>query len=181
MSEPRHATAADLPGLAAVEASGDRLFDTVFDHVDWPPPESGEARAAHPGFLLVVGEPVVGFAHVLSLQQGWHLEQLVVDPAHGRRGSGSALLDAVCREVASRGADRVTLRTYADVPWNAPFYARHGWVELAPEPDWMTPMREAEERIGLQRHGRRMAMVRSTGPGPGPGPGPMSDAGAPAV
>ncbi|MDT0215328.1 GNAT family N-acetyltransferase [Rothia sp. ARF10] len=160
----RPATAADLPGLAAVEASGDRLFDTVFEGVDWPPPDSGEARAARPGLLLVVGEPVVGFAHVLSLPEGWHLEQLVVDPAHGRLGFGAALLDAVCREVASRGGDRVTLRTYADVPWNAPFYARHGWFELPPEPDWMAPMREAEERIGLQRFGRRVAMERSVRP-----------------
>ncbi|CAN7416212.1 GNAT family N-acetyltransferase [Knoellia sp. LjRoot47] len=159
-SHVRPATAADLPGLAAVEASGDRLFDTVFDGVDWPPPESGEARAARAGFLLVVGDPVVGFAHVLSLAQGWHLEQLVVDPAHGRRGLGSALLDAVCREVTSRGGDRVSLRTYADVPWNAPFYGRHGFDPLTPEPDWMTPMREAEERMDLMRFGRRVAMVR---------------------
>ena len=159
-SHVRPATAADLPGLAAVEASGDRLFDTVFEGVDWPPPDSGEARAARAGFLLVVGDPAVGFAHVLSRPEGWHLEQLVVDPAYGRRGLGSALLDAVCREVASRGGDRVTLRTYADVPWNAPFYRRHGFALLTPEPDWMTPMREAEERMGLMRFGRRVAMAK---------------------
>ncbi|WP_404382318.1 GNAT family N-acetyltransferase [Knoellia locipacati] len=160
MTHVRLATVADLPGLAAVESSGDRLFDTVFADVDWPPPPSGEERSAEPCFLLVVGEPVVGFAHVLDLAGHWHLEQLVVDPAHGRRGLGAALLDAVCREVASRGGRRVTLRTYADVPWNAPFYVRHGFVELVAEPEWMWPLREAEERIGLMRFGRRVAMVR---------------------
>ncbi|KGN42558.1 GNAT family N-acetyltransferase [Knoellia aerolata] len=160
MPHVRTATAADLARLAAVEASGDRLFDTVFGDVDWPPPPSGEERAAEPGFVLVVGEPVVGFAHVVDLAGRWHLEQLVVDPAHGRRGWGTALLDAVCREVASRGGRRVTLRTYADVPWNAPFYARHGFVELAPEPPWMAPLRLAEEEAGLLWHGRRVAMSR---------------------
>jgi GNAT superfamily N-acetyltransferase len=158
----RPATAADLPRLAAVEALGDALFETVFDEVDWPPPPSGEERAAEPGFILVVGEPVVGFAHVLALGGGWHLEQLVVDPAHGRRGLGSALIDGVCRVVASRGGAEVTLRTFADVPWNAPFYARQGFVELTPEPEWMTPLREVEERIGLMRLGPRLAMVRTS-------------------
>jgi GNAT superfamily N-acetyltransferase len=161
MPDVRPSTAADLPGLAAVEAAGDRMFDRVFAGVDWPQPASGEERAAEPGFLLVVGEPVVGFAHVLLLDGRWHVEQLVVDPAHGRRGLGAALLEAVCREVASRGGRRVTLRTYADVPWNAPFYARHGFVELVPEPDWMMPLRETEERLGLMRHGRRVAMQRT--------------------
>ena len=160
MTNVRLATAADLPGLAAVESSGDRLFDTVFDDVDWPAPPSGEERAAEPGFLLVVGEPVVGFAHVLDLAGRWHLEQLVVDPAYGRRGLGTDLLKAVCREVASRGGSRVTLRTYADVPWNAPYYRRHGYTELSPEPAWMLSLREAEERMGLMKFGRRIAMVR---------------------
>lgn len=160
MPHVRLATAADLPGLAAVEASGDRLFDTVFADVDWPPPQSGEERASEPGFILVVGEPVVGFAHVLDLAGHWHLEQLVVDPGHGRQGFGAALLDTVCREVASRGGRRVTLRTFADVPWNAPFYTRHGFVELVDEPAWLAPLREAEERIGLMGHGRRVVMVR---------------------
>jgi GNAT superfamily N-acetyltransferase len=146
--------------LAAVEALGDALFETVFDEVDWPPPVTGEERAAEAGFLLVVGDPVVGFAHVLELGGGWHLEQIVVDPAHGRRGLGSALIGGGCREVASRGGRAVTLRTFADVPWNAPFYARHGFVELVPEPEWMAPLREAEERMGLMRLGRRVAMVR---------------------
>ena len=122
----RPATAADLERLAAVEALGDALFETVFGELDWPPPPSGDERAAEPGFILVVGEPVVGFAHVLTLGGGWHLEQLAVDPAHGRRGLGSALIDGVCREVAFCGGRQVTLRTFDDVPWNAPFYARTG-------------------------------------------------------
>ena len=156
----RPATAADLERLAAVEALGDALFETVFGELDWPPPPSGEERAAEPGFILVVGEPVVGFAHVLERGGGFHLEQLVVDPAHGRRGLGSALIDGVCRVVASRGALEVTLRTFADVPWNAPFYARHGFVELGVEPEWMAPLRDVEERMGLIHLGRRIAMVR---------------------
>ena len=72
-------------------------------------------------------------------------------PEHGRRGLGGALVDEVCQVVAADGHARLWLRTYADVPWNAPFYGRHGFVRvpLADEPSWMTPLRANEERFGL--------------------------------
>ena len=92
-----------------------------------------------------------------------HLEQLAVHPDHGRRGIGTALVEAVCAEAAARGFDRVTLRTFADIAWNGPFYARLGFTELVPDPAWMAPMLQAEARIGLPQAGRRVAMVRHLG------------------
>lgn len=165
----RPATADDLPHLGAVESAADRLFDPVVDTSLWGEPPSGQARAAEPGFLLAAGDPVVGFAHVLLLpgegpdEVHAHLEQLAVHPEHGRRGIGTALVEAACAEVAARGFDRVTLRTFADIAWNGPFYARLGFTELVPDPDWMAPMLDAEERIGLPQAGRRVAMVRHLG------------------
>lgn len=88
----------------------------------------------------------------------WHLEQVAVDPSHQGRGHGAALLAAVAREVRRRGAREVTLRTYADVPWNGPWYARHGWVEVA-DPVWHGDLVAGEERMGLPAHGRRIAML----------------------
>ena len=103
---------------------------------------------------------VVGFTHVLDLDGPWHLEQIAVDPAHGRRGIGAALLEATHDALAALGVREVTLMTYADVPWNGPFYARHGYVELDLLPARLEPMRETEQRMGMGRHGRRLAMVR---------------------
>jgi GNAT superfamily N-acetyltransferase len=171
----RPASAADLPQLAAVESAADRVFDPVVDTSRWGTPPSGEARAEEPGFLLVAGDPVVGFAHVPLLDRDGdgggegaggahaHLEQLAVHPDHGRRGIGSALVEEVCAQVKDRGLDRVTLRTFADIPWNGPFYARLGFAELVPDPAWMAPMLQAEARIGLPQAGRRVAMVRQLG------------------
>ncbi|MGL5928194.1 MAG: GNAT family N-acetyltransferase, partial [Dermatophilaceae bacterium] len=159
MTVIRLATAEDLPHLTAIEEAGDAMFAELFGGVDWPPPTPGTERAARPGVILVADRPVTGFAHVFRLDGHWHLEQLAVSPACQRRGVGGALLDAVLAEVARGGGREVTLMTYADVRWNGPFYARRGYVELDPSPAWMQPMRDIERRMGLERHGRRVAMV----------------------
>jgi len=163
MTTIRLARAEDLPFLAGIEDAGDTLFGERFGAVDWPAASPGEERAAEPGILLVAAADdgtVVGFTHVLELDGHWHLEQIAVDPAHGRQGIGAALLEATHGELVVRGAREVTLTTYADVPWNAPFYARHGYVELDPLPERLEPMRATELRMGMDRHGRRVAMVR---------------------
>ena len=90
-----------------------RLFAERFGGVDWPAASSGEERAAEPGILLVAVDDdgtVVGFTHVLDLDGHWHLEQIAVDPAHGRRGIGSQLLEATHAELVALGAREVTLR-----------------------------------------------------------------------
>ncbi len=161
MTTIRPAHTADLPLLAAIEDAGDRLFADRFGGVDWPAASTGEARAAEPGFLLVTTDrgAVVGFVHVLDLGGHWHLEQIAVDPARLRRGHGSRLLEGAHAEVRSRGGTEVTLMTYADVPWNGPWYTRRGYREIDP-PAYLAPMLDAEQQLGLARHGRRVAMAR---------------------
>jgi hypothetical protein len=58
---------------------------------------------------------------------------------------------------------RVTLTTYADVPWNGPWYARHGFAELAELTPELARLRAAERAAGLDRHGRRLVMSRAVG------------------
>ena len=162
MTTIRLAQDADLPLLAAIEDAGDTLFVERFGVDEWPGSSSGEERAAEPGILLVAlddGETVIGFSHVLDLDGHWHLEQIAVEPSHGRRGIGGALLDATHAELARRGVREVTLTTYADVPWNAPFYARHGYVVLDPLPHHLAPIWAGEEQFGMARYGRRVAMA----------------------
>ncbi|GEO97006.1 GNAT family N-acetyltransferase [Kocuria turfanensis] len=90
-----------------------------------------------------------------------HVEQLSVDPAHGRLGHGRALLEQAQRWATASGAHRMTLTTYRHVPWNGPFYARQGWRELAPDElgDQLKAVRAAEAAHGLDRW-PRMAMVK---------------------
>lgn len=78
---------------------------------------------------LSSGEPA-GYAVAGPLGRWFHLRELSVDPAHGRRGIGRALVAKVLAAAADKGFAAVTLTTFRNVPFNAPFYARLGFGEL---------------------------------------------------
>jgi ribosomal protein S18 acetylase RimI-like enzyme len=161
----RTAATQDLSRLAGIEAAADGMFADFFGYdPGWGAPTSGEWRAAQPGFLLVAteGEEVIGFAHVLEREGHAHLEQLAVRPDRGRRGAGTALVRAVLGEAAARGHAEVTLCTYADVPWNAPFYRRLGFTEVTELAPHLQRIRDRELRLDLERHGRRVVMAAPT-------------------
>jgi hypothetical protein len=54
-----------------------------------------------------------------------------------------------------RGYDELTLRTYADVPWNAPFYATCGFTETEPATDFHRHLHLVEAGLGLSRYSQR--------------------------
>lgn len=157
----RRATDEDLVLLQDIEDEADELFASVFSISEWRPAPPGIERSRQPGFILAAsdkpGSEPLGFAHVLEIPGGDHLEQLSVRPSMTRRGHGRALVEAVKRESARRGCKRITLRTYADVPWNAPFYASCGFVECDPDTDFLRDLSNVEQQRGLE-YGRRVHM-----------------------
>jgi GNAT superfamily N-acetyltransferase len=85
-----------------------------------------------------------------------HIEEMDVLPAHGRRGLGTLLLDQVCVWAEAQGHPAVTLSTFRVVPWNAPFYSKHGFRALQPS-EWtsgMRAIRESEAQHGLRAEAR---------------------------
>jgi GNAT superfamily N-acetyltransferase len=78
---------------------------------------------------------LVGFALAGVLDDALHLYELSVATAHHGRGVGGRLLAALDREAARRHLPAVTLSTFSDVPFNAPFYARRGFTPVERE-DW---------------------------------------------
>ena len=127
--------------------------------LDLPAPAPARLRA-EAWRVLVAGRPVQGFAVLERVDGEVHLEQLSVHPSAMRQGIGTALLRAAVSVAWLVGARRVTLLTYADVPWNAPWYERHGWRvtdDLGPE---LQALAAHEAELGLTRHGRRVAMAR---------------------
>lgn len=103
------------------------LTEEMYDDVT---PMATFEEAQRNEHLWVVAAPtrdIAGFALVTIVGDYVHLHELDVLPSHSRQGFGTALLSTVCawaRDARYRG---VTLRTFRDVPWNAPFYARHGF------------------------------------------------------
>lgn len=164
----RTARETDAERIALIEAEADQMLVALFQADDWPAPDSAAHRLTLPGAVLV-GESrsgeVAGFAHLLEVDGHAHLEQVSVLPRLGRRGLGRMLVTSALHEAAARGHREVTLRTYADVPWNAPFYATCGFVETEPDSAFLTGLLDVEERLRLSMHGRRLQM---TSPVPSP-------------
>lgn len=103
----------------------------------------------------------VGYAIVDVVDGLAHLEQLSVLPDHGRKGLGAALLDHVHAWAAQHDKAAVTLTTFKAVPWNAPFYAKHGYRtmtddEIGPE---LNAVRTHEAELGLDPE-QRVCMRR---------------------
>jgi GNAT superfamily N-acetyltransferase len=163
----RPARASDDAATERIEIAADALLVDRFGAVDWPPPTSPHDRSSWPGFVLVAEQPAdegaaptpVGFVHVLEIDGHAHLEQLSVLPAFGRRGIGRQLVEAALAEARERGHSRITLRTYADVPWNAPFYASCGFRVSEPDTPLLRKLVDTETALGLFRHGARVQMT----------------------
>lgn len=167
----RLARPADLRHLAAIENAGVSMFEEHLGDRMVPalrePAVSGGERMDRPGLLLVAtaggssaaAGPPIGFAHLVVLDGFAHLDQVSVLPEHGRRGIGTALVRAVMEEARWAGHRRLSLTTYADVPWNAPFYRGLGFVEVDRLEPYQRWLREREAAVGLDGPGRRCVMA----------------------
>lgn len=151
----RRAEPRDLPLLPPIERTADEVFAPV--GIVFPPgPTVIEGLLDGGAEIFVAGDPPVGFAAVVELDGGAHLEQIAVAAEHTGRGLGAPLLERVLAEAAGP----VTLLTFRDVRWNAPWYARHGFTEF-PEPAWGPGLRSHwrdEIESGLHALGPRLAM-----------------------
>ena len=96
-----------------------------------------------------------------------HVEQVSVHPDHARRGIGRSLLEHAARAAVAAGASALTLTTFEQVPWNAPYSRRCGFRVL-PEAEWSPALREArlrEAAHGLDRWPRVCMRRDLTGTG----------------
>ena len=126
----------DVDTLCVIERKAVQLFR---GHPAWPsysaasiPPELLR-QAIDRGLVWVARErsgAALGFIWLdVELAGGAiGIAEIDVLPDHGRRGMGAALLEHGCTWARAAGYRRVDLGTLADVPWNAPFYAKHGFV-----------------------------------------------------
>ncbi len=154
----RHPDPAELAELADLERSADAKFVPL--GIVFPSGTTMIEEAQDPSRVYVAGRPPIGFALVSTVDGGVHLDQLAVHPVHEGKGTGTALLEAVC------ALGDVTLTTFRDVPWNAPWYARRGFDILDPS-EWgpeLTALVAHERDLGIEVAPRVvMRRLRSVG------------------
>jgi GNAT superfamily N-acetyltransferase len=94
-----------------------------------------------------------GFLITGLVDECLHVRQVSVDPVSARRGLGRALLDFAAEQAAAGGLPAMTLTTFAEVPWNAPYYQRCGFRVLddAEVTDGLRAIRQHEAAAGVDR------------------------------
>lgn len=106
------------PSYAAVPIDAQSLIEAI--------------AAGHVWVALDEVGNAVGFVGVAVEDGEVGIAEIDVLPSHGRRGIGAALLEHACAWAAESGYPSMVLGTLSDVPWNAPFYARHGFEMIDP-------------------------------------------------
>jgi GNAT superfamily N-acetyltransferase len=120
----------------------ERAAGVLFKNTDYPgiaaddPIEIGLLRRQQQAGLVWVvcdfkDEPVGFLALVLLGGNEPHIQEVSVHPAHGRQGLGKQLIETVCQWAIAQGYNSMTLSTFNDVAWNAPYYARLGFVAFS--------------------------------------------------
>ena len=131
----RPARPGELPLLRDVEVRAGAPFrDIGMDDIagDEPALLAGDATV----FVAELDGAIVGYVHLAVVDDALHVEQVSAVPEVRGRRVGAALLDHAAEHARSLGLDRLTLTTFRDVPWNAPYYERIGFTvldELGPE------------------------------------------------
>ena len=93
----------------------------------------------------------VGFAVAIILENYAHLHELSVHPRHGRRGLGRRLVNVVIQNAIESKLSGVTLSTFRDIVWNAPFYKKLGFCEMSDDEieGGFKDIRKKESELGL--------------------------------
>jgi GNAT superfamily N-acetyltransferase len=134
----RRASLADAVALPAIERSAAQLFrldPPLAWLADAQVPNAAQHRLAIEQACVWVAEnsdgQLTGFVRAVDIDQHMHIEELSVSQAFQGQGIGRALVAAVIEQARAMQLNSVTLTTFRDLPWNAPFYQRLGFVELA--------------------------------------------------
>ena len=95
----------------------------------WVPRDLAFIARACPGSPSRTVAPI-GFIATERAGTELHIVELSVHPTVAQQGVGRRLIEAAFAAAENAGLTAVTLTTFRDVPWNAPYYARLGFREV---------------------------------------------------
>jgi len=160
-AEVRSAEKEDLARLAEIDSRAETVFRVA--GYDLPEIAFDEDGLADAKAIFVVDRPPIAYAQLDEVDGLAHLAEIAVIPKSMRKGVGTKLLERACGWAREQGYPAITLVTYADVPWNAPWYSRHGFVEVEPTTPELLRRRRRQTELGLDAVGRRIVMRREFG------------------
>lgn len=161
----RAATPDDAARMPAVERSASGLFRDA-PGLAWIADDSVLSPEQHLQFIasgtswLAEAEPgqCLGFLCAQAFDDELHIWELAVRADHQRQGIGKQLVRQAYAYAAKHGLAGLTLTTFHDVPWNAPWYAKLGFQAILTLPgSRLESVLALEGRIGLPVE-RRTAM-----------------------
>lgn len=149
--------------MAQVERSGDQRF--AGGDLDWltrepPTPSDWLAPYCDAGSVLLAeraGE-ILGFVASGPRDGDWVIFQISVGLEAQGKGVGKALMLATLEQGRAMNCAAAILTTYRDVAWNAPWYSRFGFEEVAPDFSPMIVRMRGNEAAHGHDMSRRCAM-----------------------
>ena len=151
----RPTTLNDIAALPAIErAAAGRFRD--FPALAWL--AGGEVISAEQhldyverglSWLALANDQPVGFILAEAHPSSLFIVELSVDLDWQGKGIGRQLITRVADHARNRGMTALTLTTFRDVPWNAPFYARLGFEKMTTLTPELRQKREDETAHGL--------------------------------
>ncbi|KKD03876.1 GNAT family N-acetyltransferase [Streptomyces sp. WM6386] len=155
----RPVTAAEIPALQGIERAAGAPFRglgmaTIAD--DEPPSLDvlEQYRRAGRAWVAVDAEDrLAAYLIAEPVDGALHIEQISVHPDFAHRRIGRTLLSYADERAHEEGLAALTLTTFAEVPWNAPYYERLGFrvLEEAELTPGLRKIRAHEAGLGLDR------------------------------
>lgn len=104
-------------------------------------------------------QTICGFINAEIIESEFYVGEVSVSETYQKKGIGSKLFKTALTQAKSLGLSTATLTTFIDVPWNAPYYQRLGFVILTADtlPQYLERKLQEEKSAGLPLD-RRCAM-----------------------
>lgn len=130
----RQAEKSDAKNLPAIEYSAAQIFRGHAEF-DWIADDDVQPEHEHLGYIQQQMEWVavdnddqpIGFINTQKLGNSLHIDEVSVVQSWQGKGVGRALILHVIDYASQKSFDNITLTTFCDIPWNAPYYQRLGF------------------------------------------------------
>lgn len=174
----RTASALDIPQIRAIGGSATKKFGSIPELADLAddleePLTIQQWLALGRIYLAEELGSAIGFISAYPLDVALYVQEMSVLESHQGKGVGKFLMEAVqqwalVRSMQDRAKARVSLITYAEVPWNGPWYLKRGFKEVEPADIGPWHVQTADEdKQKLERPGfRRCCMLWEADPPP---------------